>query len=134
MINKLYVSPLCTNFWSLRFPKYLFNWTKIWLATPSCTNEARLISLNWKILHNVYPTNVLLCKMGKAPNNICHTCNVIDYIDHFFFKCKRIQHLWSCASQLISYTLSKRIVLTVETVIFNCHNNNYDHNDLRLIN
>jgi hypothetical protein len=134
MINNIYVPPVCANFWSLRFPNYIFDWTKIWLATPQCTVEARLISLNWKILHNIYPTKVLLCKMGKEPNNICHACNVVDNVDHFFFKCVKIKQLWPFANNVISCKLSNKIVLSIEDVMFNYHNNNFNKIDLNFIN
>ena len=47
--------------------------------------EARLISLNWKIIiHNKYPTKVLLFKIGKENTNLRNSCNVVDYPEHFF--------------------------------------------------
>ena len=48
----------------------------IWSKIPHCTKEARLISLNWKILHNIYPTKTMLYRMGKEESNICNKCNV----------------------------------------------------------
>ena len=58
-----------------RFPNHDFKWKHIWNALPDCTKEARLISLNWKIIHNIYPTKLLLHKMGKAQSDICNICN-----------------------------------------------------------
>ena len=35
----------------------------IWSMPSLVTKETRLRVLQWKILHNVYPTNILPCKM-----------------------------------------------------------------------
>ena len=92
-----------------------------------CTNEANLISLNCgKILHNIYPTKVLLCKMGQESDSICHTCNAVD---HFFFDCVNINQLWTLARHIISRNLSKNLRLTVEDVMVNYQNTNCNLSD-----
>ena len=59
------------------------------------TKESRLRELHWKILHNIYPTNILLSKIGVTETNKCSYCtNEIDFIEHFFFKCNKIRKLW----------------------------------------
>ena len=35
----------------------------VWEISRLCTGETRLRVLQWKILHNICPTNILLCKM-----------------------------------------------------------------------
>ena len=134
MIDKIYLQPRCIQFWDQRFPHYVFDWQNIWLATPRCTNEARLVTLNWKILHNIYPTKVLLHKMGKETDNICNSCNTTDYIDHFFFKCVKSKPLWSQANKIISIKLSINICLTVNDVMFNYHNNAFEDVNIKYIN
>ena len=79
-----YIKPKCQHFWENRFPNNDFIWELIWSKIPHCTKEARIISLNWKILHNIYPTKTMLYRMGKEESNICNQCNVIDNVDHFF--------------------------------------------------
>ena len=42
-------------------------------------------TLQWKILHDIFPTNLLLCKMKVRDDQMCSYCNdVVDYIEHFF--------------------------------------------------
>jgi len=124
MINNAYVKPTCIDFWSNKLPNHTCNWENIWLAVPNCTSEAKLITLNWKILHNIYPTKFYLHKIGKENTNICSTCNVIDYVDHFFFNCTKIRQIWNVANQIISSNLATAIQLTVENVLLNYHDNN----------
>ena len=86
--SMLSVKPICQLFWEKKFPNYDFDWEQIWGYMPLIIKEARLVSLNWKILSNIYPTNILLSKMGKAPDNNCQICDTPDFLEHFFFYCK----------------------------------------------
>ena len=55
------------------------------------TKETRLLVLQWKILHNIYPTNILLYKMKvKYDQMYSYSNDVVDYIEYFFFDCPTI--------------------------------------------
>ena len=69
LVSKLSVKPICEMFWKRKFNDYMFNWNNIWKNVPLITSEARLIALNWKILSNIYPTNIFLEKIVKASSN-----------------------------------------------------------------
>ena len=133
MIESLYIMPTCQNFWVKRFPNFNFKWDLIWSKLPQCTNEARLISLNWKILHNIYPTKTMLYKMGKEVSNRCDVCNVIDHIDHFFYSCKKINRIWKTVNHIISCNLKKAISLSETDVLFGVHTTNISNENNILI-
>jgi hypothetical protein len=60
-------SSVCAvKFWQHKFDMYLTNLH--WQVAIDCTREVRLRTLHWKILHNIYPTNILLHKMGLRPS------------------------------------------------------------------
>lgn len=124
IIKSLSAPPICQNRWARRFPNHNFKWKHIWIALPDCTKEARLISLNWKIIHNIYPTKLLLHKMGKAQSDICNTCNVIDFTEHFFFFCKKVNVIWDHANNLISSHINCSFKFDVEDVLFGVHTYN----------
>ena len=65
-----------------------------WTIAAKCTPEIRLRMLQWKILHNIYPTNILLNKMGIRESNLCKVCKVIDHTEHFFYYCNISKPLW----------------------------------------
>ena len=46
----------------------------IWMSTMQCTCENRLLVLQWKILHNIYPKKIILEKIGKRASNYCDYC------------------------------------------------------------
>ena len=119
---------MCEKYWEKTFPNYNFVWDKIWLSMTVCTKEAKLISLNWKIINNIYPTRALLCKMGKEVSEKCKKCAVIDDTIHFFFDCLKIKPIWCKAENLISERLNKKFKLTVDNVIFNYNCDIYDKN------
>ena len=49
--------------------------------------------MQWKILHNIYPTIISLCKMKVRDDQMCSYCNdVVDYIEHFFLTVRRIRN------------------------------------------
>ena len=57
--------------------------TNTWLIPKHATKEVRLKELQWKILHNIYPTNILQHKMKVVESNKCNNCpEHVDYIEH----------------------------------------------------
>ena len=134
MIESMYIKPKCQHFWENKFPNNDFNWEMIWSKIPHCTKEARLISLNWKILHNIYPTKTMLYRMGKEESNICNKCNVIDHVDHFFYSCGKTSIIWDKVNFVISHKLNKNTSLTVTDVLFGVHDKNVSNKDTIFIN
>ena len=125
----MFVPPNCENYWVRRFPRYIFHWDKIWLSIPSCTDEAKFITLNWKIIYNIYPTKVLLHKMGKENSNICNSCNVVDYLEHFFCDCIKTKPIWVYATNVIRNKLNiSNFTLSVENIMFNINSDIHDNN------
>ena len=80
--------------------------------------ETKLIQMQWKILHNIYPTNILLQKIGVKNTPICDFCEERDVVEHFFFKCERLHGFWENISKNIDNKLNKKITLNETTVLF----------------
>ena len=53
--------PCANGFWHRKFGTEIDK--HIWSLPSLVTKETRLRVLQWKLLHNIYPTNILLCKM-----------------------------------------------------------------------
>ena len=70
----------CENgFWSRKFGLEIDKHIR---SMPSLVTKknTRLGVLQWKVLHNIYPTNILLCKMKVRDDQLCSYCNdVVDY-------------------------------------------------------
>ena len=63
--------------------------TNTWFLSHKCTRNTRLRVFQWKILHDIYPTNILLSKMKVKENDNCSYCtDTVDVIEHFLLvKC-----------------------------------------------
>ena len=56
--------PRCFNFWNRRIP--LFDVSNTFLMAINAIKEKRLRVSHWKIIHNIYPTNILIHNMGLS--------------------------------------------------------------------
>ena len=107
--------PCANGFWSRKFGLEIDE--HIWSIPSLVTKETRLRVLQWKILHNIYPTNILLYNVRD--DQMCSYCNdVVDYIEHFFFDCPTIKKFCNYIEQYILITFDVRTHLTVVDVLF----------------
>ena len=90
---------------------------EVWLLAKTVCSETRLICLQWKILHNIYGTNVILNKMGKADSANCLTCKELDTLEHFFFHCKTTKDIWAEVEMQIHTLINKRVKLAEQDVM-----------------
>ena len=105
-----------------------------WIISRVSTSEERLRLLQWKVLHNIYPTRILLHKMGKVDNNLCLDCKVIDYIEHFFCHCLKIKKLWEACANYIYKVIGKNIVLSQKDILTGYKTEAFNDKEVRIIN
>lgn len=117
LVDKKNVSPCAVGFWKRKFNFDIIPTT--WNMASMCTKEIRLKLLQWKILHNIYATNILLSKMRIVENDKCSYCkNVVDYLEHFFYECPVVHKFWKFIEQYIMIHLSIVLKLDVVMVLF----------------
>ena len=90
----------------------------LWLVASSCTSEVKLIQLQWKILHNIYPTGTLLHKMNIRATEICEFCAECDSLCHFFVNCIIARRVWKEAENYILRFSGKIVRLDEKRVLF----------------
>ena len=88
-----------------------------WEIPFKSTSEVRLRVLQWKIIHNIYPTKILLQKMKISDSNKCTICEEIEYSEHFFYHCKQIKDLWKEIESIIRNRTKQNINLTMIDVM-----------------
>ena len=123
------VKPNSQVFWERKFPNYSFEWDKIWKNIPLYSNEAKLISLNWKILSNIYPTSILLKKIGKRNSSKCQECNEEDYLEHFFFNCKLVRSVWCEIESIILEQIGRKVEISLTDSLFGFYKRNKGENE-----
>ena len=124
MQSQISLKPRCQNFWENKLDNMNFDWTIIWKTLVQDIKEPRLKTLNWKIISNIYPTKVFLKKIKKEENDICETCNEIDYIEHFFYSCKKIKIIWKETERILLQQYNLDIKILQKDVLFGYHDDN----------
>ena len=110
-------TPCCVNFWARKFDG--FEITKDVFSLPfQVTKEVRLRVLQWKIIHNIYPTRILLYKMGKVTDSNCCFCKVRDFIEHFFCSCQIVRPLWELVETKLSELFGSNVTLSLTEKLF----------------
>ena len=90
-----------------------------------------MLVLHWKILHNIYPTNILH-RMGISENRNCKFCtDEIDYIEYFFWSCGKINLTWKKVEEYAYFKFDKLIKL--KDVLFG-YNETENGSDVLAIN
>lgn len=109
--------PCACGFW---YRKFGFRITeKDWLCARITTRETRLLELHWKIMQNIYPTNILLSKMKVVQHNKCSICvNEVDFVEHFFYECRPVKLFWEKIERLLYINLQEPISLDVLDILF----------------
>ena len=115
--NPSNIFPTAKGFWQRKFNYDLDKNT--WLIPKISTKEIRLQELQWKLNHNIYPTNILLHKMNVTENNKCDICkNVADFIEHFFFHCPKVSRFWENVCKIISTKIGTHFQLSETEALF----------------
>lgn len=91
---------------------------KFYSIAHECTKESRLRLLHFKFIHNIYPTNIMLHRMGITQTNKCQACAETDYIEHAFFKCKQLESFWRSVGQLILAKTDTHIDISEKVALF----------------
>ena len=74
-------------------------------------------------MHNIYPTNISLFRMGLKNSKQCAHCEegLPDDIEHFFFHCSRINSIWKELKLDILIHMNLNINISVQTVLLGAH-------------
>ena len=95
-----------------------------WRNIFSCTKEIKLQEFQWKVVHNIFPTNILLTRMGIKKSEKCETCGVTDFVEHMFFECQRIAGFWKKVEQTIFMKVNKNIKLSMYSILLGIEQDN----------
>ena len=82
------------------------------------TKETRLRVLHFKILHNIYPSNTLLYKMGIKTSSHCDECHELEFLDHMLFSCAKLHSFWQHINDKIVTIIGQNIVIETNQALF----------------
>ena len=84
----------------------------VWLMPFESVSETKLLELQWKILHSIYPSGTLLKKMKIREDENCVFCGMTDTLIHFFIECAISNQVWEEAERIITCFLGKQFKFT----------------------
>ena len=105
----------CSKMWENRLGRKLNPDT--WSNLYTGKKEIKLIQLQWKFLHNILPTNILLHKIGIKQSDQCDHCQEKDNVEHTFYRCERLYLFWKNISSRINNKLNKNIILNETSIV-----------------
>ena len=105
----------CISTWENKLNVDVTNFFSIGIKS---TKESRLRLLHFKIVHYIYPTNIILKKMKIKETNKCDNCAEIETLDHLFFRCFKLKDFWTFISEKVSITLESHFSLNVINALF----------------
>ena len=91
--------------------------------------EIKLQEIQWKILHNIFPTNILLNRMGLKRTENCDLCNEKDFVEHYFYNCNKLSKFWKYISDFLNLKLDKKVNLFDYAILLGIEQN---HNNIEL--
>ena len=92
------------------------------------TKETRLILLHFKFIHSIYPTNILLNKMGLATTKQSTERNDIE---HAFYQCTKLENHWRNAKQYILINYDWRLEINENVFLFGVSNTEIEDAEIR---
>ena len=59
----------------------------------SC-RETKIQTMQYKLLHGIYPCRLKLFQWKIFTSNICLDCDMVDNLEHHFYKCQHMRIFW----------------------------------------
>ena len=91
---------------------------KYFNVAREATTESRLRLLHFKFVDNMYPSNILLKKMGEKETNRCSACQDTNYTEHTFYQCHKLNAFWRHVKQFILTETNTYINFNEQAALF----------------
>jgi len=106
-----------TNFINSKHELNMGNVNKVFSNIKSITSIKALQNVQYKLLHNVYPTQMHLCRWKIKENDLCAVCNVTETLKHAIYECNLAKESIKNFEFIINRTLNVNIKLTYADVL-----------------
>ena len=116
------------NFWR---HKLNVNLQDLFSIAHECTKETRLRLLQFKFIHNIYPTNILLNKFFLVTTNNCLWCSEVDYIEHAFYQCAKLKEFWENIKHQILIKYNRHVAIDEKVVLFGASKTEIEDAEIR---
>ena len=108
-MNKMNIEPLSQNYLKRVFGMTNDQCSNIFILPFNVTLDTKLRWFQYRVIHNILPTNAWLKKVGIIENEMCTFChNDNETITHMFCDCNKVTDFWRLIQNRIN--LMKGIV------------------------
>lgn len=132
-LDQVISTPNSENKWHLYLDTENLDWSYCYLLSSIVTRDTNVQSLQYRILHRIYPCNYWLSKWNENIQSKCDYCNEIDYLEHYFFSCESLDMFWKSLRRWWLISLQCTFDLTEQNIIFGVLNA-YDDDIIHMIN
>ena len=75
---------------------FQIDWERVYSLPFQITLDTELREFQYKILHRMCYTNVMLFKFGLSESPLCYFCNEeLETLEHFCFHCEKVNTFWN---------------------------------------
>lgn len=108
-------APACKAHWSSQFDNT--NWGKTWLNPFSYCINNKIKEVHWKIVHNIYPTNLYFSKFMDIEDKcvFCHT--EVETLNHLFYECSFSCVIWSNIETFLQQKTNVPVKLDIRSIV-----------------
>ena len=106
------------------------DWEETFTNIFKYTNDVKLRNFQFKLIHDIFPDNRILHKIGKIDSDKCDFCKTNrDSVQHYLWFCNKVQEYWSSVELLLQEATGLEISLNLQTILFGGNfSNNYNLN------
>lgn len=83
-------------------------------VAKGATSETKLKNLHFRIIHNIYPSNLLLHRMKIKSSPLCDLCAEIDHIVHMFYSCPHLKPFWILIESYLDKIVKEKVCIKPE--------------------
>ena len=117
------VSHRCGTYFTNKYGENTMS-SSVWELTSKITKEVKMIILQWKILHGIYPTRLVLFRSKITETDKCLLCDMQDSIEHYFVTCKSVLPLWCVVFADVAKILTQSFDLSDKYILLGVTENN----------
>lgn len=113
--------------WELELNNEQTRWKMISLIPFKCTKDTKLHDFQYRILHRILTTNILLKKLNIQEDDLCSYCQECrETITHLFYGCNKVKQFWESIETWLSENCNEPVKFSKEDILLGVVKGNYD--------
>jgi hypothetical protein len=92
-------------------------WKQIFTMS-AVVKGTKLRTFQYKILFNLIPCNLYLKRIKRSDTDKCNTCNELDDLSHYFYKCRETKTFWLSFTKWWNNMVNEQINLSEQDILF----------------